>query len=142
VFLRDSTYLIPIDQAVHLVCLSVFSGALLMVDLRLLGTGLTRYPVSTLARQAQPWLVGGLIGLVVTGIPQLMSLAMKEYGSSWFWWKMSFLLAAFVFTFTVRRAVVRAEETRVPGILQAAVGLVSIALWTTVAVSARMIGLS
>jgi len=102
---------------------------------------MTRQPLAQVARDAQPWLIGGFIGLLVTGIPQLLSLAMKEYYSSIFWLKMEFLLVAVIFTFTLRRKVTLADEARVGPFWAKVVGLVSIALWSAVAIQARLIGL-
>lgn len=139
--IRDSIWIYALDQAAHLVALAVFAGAVLIVDLRLLGRGLKDRPIAQVARDAQPWLVGGLIGLLATGIPQLMSNAIKEYYSGYFWVKMGVLLVAFIFTFTVRSKVAFADESRVRPFQAKLVGIVSIVLWAGVAVTARLIGL-
>jgi hypothetical protein len=139
--MNESAWLVAVIQAFHLLALVLFTGALLIVDLRLLGRGLTDRPVAEVARSARPWLAGGFAGLVVTGIPQLMSLAVKEYYSQFFWTKMYFLIAALAFMLTVRRAVVRTSEARVPWWLRGAVAIVSLGLWSGVAISARLIGL-
>ncbi len=141
VAINESGWIAAVIQAFHLLALVLFAGGVLVVDLRLLGSGLTQEPVSRVARDSRPWLMWGLIGLTVTGIPQLMSLAEKEYDSEFFWVKMYFLVAALAFTFTVRRKVTQAEEARVGRFWSAVVGLVSIALWTGVVVPARLIGL-
>ena len=49
------------------------------------------------------------------------------------------LLAAIIFTFTVRRGVTRADEARVPPVLRKVVALVSIVLWMSVAAGGRLI---
>ena len=139
--LRNSPWLGPGINILHLLALTVFAGALLMVDLRLLGTGLTRQPLAPLARAAQPWLIGGFIALTLTGIPQLLSTGTKQYYSSFFWGKMEILALALIFTFTLRRWVTQADETRVGPVWSKVVALVSITLWTTVTVGARLIGL-
>ena len=139
--IRDSIWIYAFDQCVHLLALAVFAGAVLIVDLRLLGTGVKDRPIAQVARDAQPWLVWGLVGLLVTGVPQLMSNSIKEYYSSWFWVKMGALLVAFIFTFTVRRKVAFTDESRVRPVQAKLVGLVSIALWLGVAITARLIGL-
>lgn len=139
--IRDSVWIYALDQCAHLVALAVFAGAVLIVDLRLMGGGLRDRPIAQVARDAQPWLVWSLVALVVTGIPQLMSNSIKEYYSPWFWEKMGVLLVAFIFTFTVRRKVAFADETRVRPLQAKLVGIVSIALWAGVAVTARLIGL-
>src|SRR3954464_15312169 len=94
--IRDSVWIYAFDQCAHLVALAVFAGAILIVDLRLLGGGMRDRPIPQVARDAQPWLVWALVALVVTGIPQLMSNSIKEYYSNIFWWKMGILLVAFI----------------------------------------------
>jgi hypothetical protein len=139
--IQSGAWYSPIIQVTHLVAIAVFVGALLIVDLRLLGRGLTSKPTSRVARDAQPWLVGGLIVLLITGIPQVMSLAMKQYYSPHFWWKMEIMAVAAIFTFTVRSWVAFGDETRMNPMVPKLIGLVSIGMWTTVTVMARLIGL-
>jgi len=133
------SYIGPGVNVVHLLGMVVFFGALLIVDLRLLGGVLTRHPVAPIARDAQPWLIGGFLTLVVTGIPAVMATAFGQYNNPVFWFKMYVLLAGTIFTFTIRHKVARADEARVGPIWSKVVGLVSIALWATVAASARLI---
>src|SRR5262245_60467706 len=83
-----SAWVYALVQAGHLMSLALFTGALLVVDLRLLGKGFRDQPIAQVAKGAQPWLVGSLVALVATGVPQLMSNAMREYGSEYFWIKM------------------------------------------------------
>ena len=136
---KSSIYLGPGINLVHLVAMCTFMGALLMVDLRLLGAGLTNQPVRQVARNAQPWLIGGLMVLTLTGIPAVMTVALEEYANPVFWFKMYVLLAAVIFTFTVRRRVTRADEARVPAVWRKVVALVSIVLWMSVAAGGRLI---
>jgi len=136
---KSSIYLGPGINLVHLVAMCTFMGALLMVDLRLLGAGLTNQPVKQVARSAQPWLIGGLIVLTLTGIPAVMTVALEEYASPVFWFKMYVLLAAVIFTFTVRRKVTSADEALVPPVWRKLVALVSIVLWMSVAAGGRLI---
>ena len=136
---KSSIYLGPGINLVHLVAMCTFMGALLMVDLRLLGAGLTNQPVKQVARNAQPWLIGGLITLTLTGIPAVMTVALEEYASPVFWFKMYVLLAAVIFTFTVRRRVTIADESRVAPVWRKVVALVSIVLWMSVAAGGRLI---
>ena len=139
--IRKSSWLFPVIEAIHLLGLGVIGGAVLVVDLRLLGLGLRRQSAAQLTRDAQPWLVWAFVGLVVTGIPQLMSNSIKEYYSIYFWVKMGILLPAFIFTFTIRRKVAMSAPSG-PGSFQTKlVGLVSIVLWAGVAITARLIGL-
>ena len=138
--INESSWMFALIQAFHLVALGFLVGALAMVDLRLLGTGLSTQPVARVARQARPWLIGSLVAMVATGFPQFISLATKEYFSPYFRWKMLLLLLALIFTFTVRRSVAYAPDGRFGGGVSRLVALVSIGLWTSVAINGRLIG--
>lgn len=140
-FFLESVWPTPILQCIHLLAVSVFAGALLLVDLRLLGTGLTMVSIPRVARAAQPWLVGSFGVLVLTGIPQMTSTAMKQYYSPFFWWKMQAVLLGLVVTFLIRRHIASKEEGHYGPVWPKVVGVTSIALWTSVTIGARLIGL-
>jgi uncharacterized protein DUF6644 len=139
---RQSVWMFAILEAAHLLSLVVFAGAVLTVDLRLLGRGLTdERSVAQVARDAQPWLIGGFLGLLITGVPMVMGNGEKYHYSDIFWWKMGVLLLAVFFAFTLRRRITLADQDRVRPLIARAAGLVSIALWLFVAVGGRLIGL-
>src|SRR5262245_35134895 len=104
--IRASQWMFPTIEAVHLLGLAAIGGAVLLVDLRLLGFGFKRQPVSQIARDAQPWFVLSLIVMLTTGILLFMSESVKCYYSPAFWFKIESLTAAILFSFTVRRKVV------------------------------------
>jgi uncharacterized protein DUF6644 len=141
-FISESLWIYPLDQAIHLVFLALFAGSILILDIRLLGFGMREQSVAKVARDSAPWVIIGFLGLVATGIPQLIQNAMREYYSEFFWIKMYVLPVALIYTFTVRRKVAQAEDGRVSPGVQKIVGLVSILLWIGgVAVPSRLIGL-
>ena len=137
----ESVWAFPILEAVHLIGLCVLGGALLVVDLRLLGLGLTSQPVARLARNARPWLVGSLVVMAATGVPLFLSEAIRAYYNTAFWVKICTLPVALAFTFAVRERVARREADD-PGATGRIVGAVSLALWFTVAAAGRWIGFS
>lgn len=137
---RESAGFVAAINVVHLVALVVFIGALLIVDLRLLGAGLRNVPLGQLARDARPWLIAGFLGLAATGLLQVLTTPIKQYYSPHFWWKMETLVVAFFFTFAIRQRLTQAREPLNP-LLSKAVGLLSISMWTMIAVFGRLIGL-
>jgi hypothetical protein len=137
----DYTWAQPIVQVMHLVALSIFAGSVLIVDLRLLGVGVVKTPLSKVADEAMPWMIGAIVALAITGIPSLMSLAMKQYFSPFFWWKMELLVLGLIFTFTIRRRITHTDESRLGPVWPKVAGMFSIAVWTGVAIPARLIGL-
>jgi len=140
--IRDSTWLFPFIEAFHLVGLAMVGGAVLLVDFRLLGLGLRRQPVAELARDAQPWLIGGVLFMIGSGVPLFLAEAIKCYYSFAFWTKMAALALAIIFSFTVRRRVALADEARVTPFWMRVVGATSILLWSTVGWGGRWIGFS
>jgi hypothetical protein len=139
--IQQSDYINAMANVLHLLSLTIFAGAVLVVDLRLLGGGMREQPLAQVARDAQPWLVGGFLGMLATGLPQLFATPIKEYYSPYFWFKMQVLVVALIFTFTLRRKVTQGDEARLGPVWGKLVALASLALWTTVAVSGRLIGL-
>jgi hypothetical protein len=135
----STIYLGPAVNIVHLCAMVTFLGALLVVDLRLLGLGLTHQPVATVARDAQPWLGGALVLLFLTGVPALMATATMQYTNSVFWVKMYLLAFGLIFTFAVRNPLALGNEQRSAGAAAKLVGLVSIFTWLGVAALARLI---
>ena len=140
--IKNSSWAFAIIESVHLLALAVIGGAVLMLNLRLLGLGLRRQSVPDVAREAQPWFIGSLVIMLVTGFALFMSEATKCYYSTPFWVKMTSLLLATVFAFTVRRRVTLADEGRVKPAWNKLVALVSLMLWFGVGAGGRWIGFS
>jgi hypothetical protein len=140
--IRDSTWLFPVIEACHLLGLGLTAGAVLMVDLRLLGVGLNKQPVALLSAGAQPWLLGSLTLMFASGFPLFLSEAIKCYYSFPFWVKMTSLFLALVFTFTVRRRVTRTGLATDRPLVGRFTALISLCLWFGVAWGGRWIGFS
>jgi hypothetical protein len=138
--MRSSPWLFPVIATIHLMGLSVIGGAVLLVDLRLLGLGLRRQPVAQLAQDAERWLFRGLLVMVATGIPLFMCFATKYYYLTFFWVKMAALVAVVALTVSVRRRVVMVDQTHTNPMWGKVVALTSLTLWTTVALGGRYIG--
>jgi hypothetical protein len=138
--MRDSPIFFPIIATIHLMGLALIGGAVLVVDLRLLGFALQGQPVTALAQDAERWLFRGLAVMISTGILLFMCFATKYYYLTFFWVKMAALLLVVVFTFSVRRRAIMATDGDASPTRGKLVALVSIVLWTTVAVGGRYIG--
>ena len=135
------TWAQPIAQVMHLVALAVFAGAVLVVDFRLLGVGFVNTSLPKVADEAMPWMIGAFVALFITGMPSLMSLALKQYYSPFFWWKMELVLVGIILTFTFRRWLIKTDEAKVGPVWPRMAGILSIAVWCGVAINARLIGL-
>jgi hypothetical protein len=140
--ISTSTWAFAVIESIHLLALSVIGGAVLIVDLRLLGYGIKTQTLAELARNAQPWFLGSWTVMIVTGLLLFVSEPQKLYYSTPFAVKMSCLLLGTIFALTVRRKVTLAGEDRVPPIVMKLVALISLALWFGVGAGGRWIGFS
>src|SRR5215510_13888636 len=95
-FIADSRWLFPAIEAVHIVALCIMFGAILMVNLRLLGIAFNDKRVARLARELGPWVFCSLLIILASGLILFSSEAMKAYTSVPFQVKMVFLFAAVV----------------------------------------------
>lgn len=140
VAIRESLWLFPGIEAIHLLGLALLGGTVLVVDLRLLGVGLTsRTPAQVLAT-TRWWFTGSLALMVATGVPLFLSEAVKCCFNHSFEVKMAALALGIAFTFGVRNRVARREGA--PAWLRGAVGAASLGIWFTVAGAGRWIGFS
>src|SRR5215470_10442624 len=87
--ISTSLWAFAVIESVHLLALAAIGGAVLVVDLRLLGLGLKNQSVPDVARSAYPWLKGSLFVMLATGIPLFLSEPTKCYYSTPFWVKMA-----------------------------------------------------
>ena len=140
--IRESRWLFPVIESVHLLGLAVMGGSVLAVNLSLLGLGLGRRSAAQLWHETWPWLAGSLAIMISSGFLLFTSEAVKLYYHQAFWVKMSALLLSLVFTATVQRRTALADPDRVTLLRSRAVGLVSLLLWFLVGAAGRWIGFS
>ena len=138
---RTSTWLFPVIESVHLLGLCALGGTVLIVDLRMLGAGLTNQPLDALAAAVHPWLKASVALMVSTGFLLFMSEAVKCFHNPSFWVKMATLPLAILFTFTVRKRVA-ARPGLDTSLLTRVTATTSLLLWFTVAAAGRWIGFS
>jgi hypothetical protein len=80
--------------------------------------------------------------MLASGMLLFTSEAVKLYYHEAFWVKMTSLLLASLFTFTIVRRVAQAEESRVAPLWRKTAALVSIVLWSAGGWGGRWIGFS
>ena len=140
--ISTSTWAFAVIESIHLLALSVIGGAVLIVDLKLLGYGIRTQTLEEVARDAQKWFLGSWLVMIVTGLLLFWSEPQKLYYSTPFAVKMLCLLLGTIFALTVRRKVTLAGEGRVSPAVMKLVALVSLTLWFGVGAGGRWIGFS
>ena len=141
--LRASLWVYPIVNAGHIVGLGLLVGAIVPLDLRLLGAWPT-VPLATLNRILLPITLGGLALAASTGA-LLLSVRASEYVLiPLFWIKLSLIVCALANALLLRitlawRAYRDSGLTGTTPRLQLA-GALSIGFWLAVIIAGRMIG--
>jgi hypothetical protein len=137
--IRDSRFIFPIVESVHILGLTVLLGTVILFSLRLLGIGLKQRPVEDVYRSLSGMRNAALLTMVVTGLLLFCSEAMKCYEDPPFWAKMIALVAAILFQYTAVRAIGRkAPSNRTLWVPVTA--CLSLLLWFTVGAAGRAIG--
>jgi hypothetical protein len=140
--IRNSLWLFPVLEAFHLLGFGLIAGAAMVVNLRLLGLGLSGQPVARLAASAEPWLILGVAMMIVSGVPLFLCEAVKCYYSFAFWVKMICLFLVLIFTFTLYRYATRTKAASDRVAVARSAALISLILWAGVAWGGRWIGFS
>lgn len=138
--IRNSLWLFPVIEAFHLVGLALLGGAILIMDLRLIGIGFRSQPIRVVFKSTRPIFYLALVLMFATGIPLALSEMIKLYYNFSFWVKASALITAIVFTFVLKHPLINKDT--LPRSATILLGLTSLVLWFTVAGAGRWIGFS
>jgi hypothetical protein len=138
--ISDSSWLFPAIEAVHIVALTLLFGAILVLNLRLLGVGVTSKPVTQLAHEFAPWISCGLVIILASGFLLFVSEPMKAYTSVPFQVKMLLLFSAIIFHYTLFRWATKPALKIHSEWSSRAVAVVSVLLWCSVGIAGRGIG--
>lgn len=114
-------------EVVHLLSLALLGGSSILLNLRLMGYGLTDAPPSEVRRGVAPWLHLGVFGIIFTGLLIGASNPDRLYTSEAFTAKMLCLAAALVLTYGVSLPTARSNGRLGPVAMIA--GLVGVAIW-------------
>ena len=139
-YIANSNYGFAIAEIVHLLALALLGGTVLLTDLRLLGLGLRKQPVSRLAKNLSPLLSGSLVAMAISGVLLISGEATKCYYNPAFRLKMFLLALAVIFYFALHRRVVMTHPDRAPSAWTKAGAILSMTLWLSVGLAGRAIG--
>jgi hypothetical protein len=127
--LNNNEWSFPLLEIIHIVGFALAIGTIFMEDLRLIGMGMRRQPVSQLYKDLAPWTLGGFVAVLMSG-PLIWSSDPNMYlNNGAFRFKMGALVIALLYQYTVHRKVALSDPSPVVGAL---VGVVSVGLWVSV----------
>lgn len=141
--IRDSLWLFPIIETVHIFGIILLVGATSILDLRLMGLTFRDESVSKIAGRFIPWALAGFIIQVTTGLLLFSSEATKMYDNLGFQIKMVLILIAginaLVFHSVAYQSVGKWDHDPVGPLSARAAGLFSILLWFGIVAAGRWI---
>lgn len=127
-YVNETVWIFAIVETAHLLFLAILGGAVLILNLRLLGATLGGLPAREVERATRPWLITGIAGTVATGFAMGLTAVNTMLGSAAFLVKMVALVAAILFSL----AVVRAARRDDPATADAGVGGSVLAVFATI----------
>jgi hypothetical protein len=142
--LRESTWLFPTVETVHVIAITLVVGSIAMLDLRLVGLASRQRPVQGLAAETLRWTWGAFGLAVLSGSMLFLSAAQTYVENREFRLKMLLLLLAganmAIFHGTSWRSVSRWGERWPPPLAARVAGALSLVLWVGVVACGRWIG--
>jgi hypothetical protein len=140
---RESAWLFPTIETVHVLALVIVVGSIFAVDLRLLGLTSRTKAFSEVAREMLPWTWSAFAVASIAGFAMFSSKAVTYAANGPFRMKMLFLLLAGANMMTFQIVGSRRLETwdaGTPPVPAKIAGGASLLLWTAVVAMGRWIG--
>ena len=135
-YIQVTEGVIPALQTVHIVCVAVVFAAALMVDLRVLGTGLKSETLKAVAERFIPSIWVCIVILLCTGALLIVAEPGRTLANPSFYLKLTALFLAIVVTLWLKGF---AQGSRPVSGLPVVAAIVSMLLWMTVIVAGRYI---
>lgn len=145
-FIKESSWLFPAIESVHVIALTLVVGTIAIVDLRLLGLASTRRRYTALSREVLPWTWGAFAAAAAAGLLMFISNPVAYFGNADFRVKLALIALAgcnmAAFRLLTVRTVARWDGAGTPPRAVRLAGAISLACWIAVVVFGRRIGFS
>jgi hypothetical protein len=134
--IRNSAWMLPTVETIHLASYAVIFGALITQTLRAFGRGIRETSVADLRLQLYSWMLGGFVTSVATGVLLLLYEPSRFLTNRFFVGKAGLIAAAAVFEFAGRGRLgssqaAQKRATAASGMLWLGVALAGLALSLT-----------
>jgi hypothetical protein len=142
--MRESAWMFPTIESIHVVALVLVAGTVSIVDLRLLGVSSRNHAITKLSTELLPWTWSAFVVAAITGGLLFTSNAVKYAENIPFRVKMVLLACAginmLIFHFITWKSVANWDNaTATPGAAKLA-GALSLVFWIGVIAAGRWIG--
>jgi len=135
--LNGSELISPALQSIHIAGFVFSIGTIALTDFSMLGLVLRGHSPSGIAKSLMPWTLVGFTLVLLSGGLLFMSDPDEYYLNRAFQVKMTFLLLALIFHYTLHARVARKDA---PSVFARLVALISLGLWVGVLAGGIFIG--
>src|SRR5215469_9499777 len=106
--LNSNEWAFPLTECFHITSFALSIGTIMLVDVRLLGLALRRRTVGTVLNDTTLWTLAGLSIVITSGLLIFSSDPIMYLHNASFKYKVTNLMLAIIFNYTVHRRVARA----------------------------------
>ena len=142
--IRDSIWMFPIIESIHVISFTLVVGTIAIIDLRLLGLASTQRSFQRMSSEILKWTWAAFIVTVATGLTMFTTNAQIYYHNPFFRTKMVLLVLAgvnmAVFELTAGRTIHNWDKAPSAPRAGKAVAVLSLALWIGIIFMGRIIG--
>jgi hypothetical protein len=138
-FLNGSTFFFALTESAHLLGIALLGGAVVATDLAAVGVLFRKTPPLAIARGAGTVFWAALLLMVISGVALVAAGPFKYYSNPLFPVKLGLLAVALVLQLSLLIALKRAPDA--PNLTARLLAIASLALWLTVLVVGRWLGL-
>jgi len=144
--IRESSWMFPAFESVHVIAITLVVGSVMVVDLRVLGLASRSERVTELSEAILPWTWGAFVVALISGFFMFAAKAHTYFGNLSFQTKLVLMAAAFLnmlmFHFIPYRSVQSWNDgAPAPTLAKLACGM-SLILWVSIVLMGRWIGFS
>lgn len=141
--IQDVTWIIPLTQTIHILCICIVMFAIGVLNLRLMGVAYRNQSLSSMYGHFMPWIWSSLVVLFLTGAVLTVGEPARELMNDTFRFKMILVVCAALLTWFVSRKTHKdahfwdvSAGRRWAG---RGIALVSLAVWVTIVAAGRLI---
>lgn len=142
--IRDSIWMFPIIESLHVISFTLVVGTIAIIDLRLLGLASTSRSFQRMSSDILKWTWGAFVVTVATGLTMFTTNARIYYHNPFFRAKMILLLLAglnmLVFELSAGRTIHSWDQAASAPRIGKAVAATSLVLWISIIFMGRIIG--
>lgn len=142
--IRDSVWMFPAIESIHVVAIVLVVGSITRLDLRLAGLVWRDRPVTEVSDEMLPWTWASFAVATIFGLLLFVSKPMAYLGIAFFDVKMILIALAganmLLFQHVIFKGVAKWDRDPMPPAAVRVAGSLSLAFWVSVVVCGRLIG--